>query len=80
MRSLLFVVLLLSCFALSACSTYRNGFICPDSKGADCVALSKVDQMVDSGEIETVYMDKKGRSCRKCVMTKSTRVKNDEVR
>ncbi len=44
---------------LSSCAVYSTGFSCPDSIGAKCVMLSQVDQMVDSGEIETVYMDKK---------------------
>lgn len=44
---------------LSSCAVYSTGFTCPDSKGAKCVMLSQVDAMVDSGEIETVHMDKK---------------------
>lgn len=44
---------------LSSCAVYSTGFTCPDSKGAKCVMLSEVDHMVDSGEIETVYIDKK---------------------
>ena len=44
---------------LSSCSTYSTSFNCPDSKGARCTMLSEVDKMIDSGEIETVYLDKK---------------------
>lgn len=51
--------LLLASTMLSSCGVYSSGFNCPDSRGARCVMLSQVDQMVDSGEIETVYLDKK---------------------
>ena len=53
------VTILLLPTMLSSCAVYSTGFTCPDSKGAKCVMLSEVDHMVDSGEIETVYMDKK---------------------
>lgn len=43
---------------LSGCGVYATGFNCPDSKGARCVMLSRVDQMIDSGEIEEVYKQK----------------------
>lgn len=52
---------------LSGCSVYSTGFNCPDSKGARCVMLSEIDKRVDSGEIETLYLDKKckGENCSK---------------
>ena len=52
---------------LSSCAVYSTGFNCADSKGARCVMLSEVDRRVDSGEIETVYLDKKckGKACNK---------------
>ena len=62
---LLAIMLLMSC--LSSCAVYSTGFNCADSKGARCVMLSEVDRRVDSGEIETVYLDKKckGKACNK---------------
>ncbi len=53
------VWLLIASSMLSSCSTYSTSFNCPDSKGARCSMLSEVDMMIDSGEIETVYLDKK---------------------
>ena len=52
---------------LSSCAVYSTGFNCADSKGARCMMLSEVDRRVNSGEIETVYLDKKckGRGCNK---------------
>ena len=52
------ISLLMTSSILSSCSIYSSGFNCPDSKGARCVMLSQVDKMVDSGEIETIYLDK----------------------
>ena len=54
-------------FLLSSCAIYSTGFNCADSRGAPCVMLSEIDRRVDSGEIETVYLDKKckGRACNK---------------
>ena len=59
------ILILTSC--LSSCAVYSTGFNCSDSKGARCVMLSEVDRRVDSGEIETVYLDKKckGKACNK---------------
>ena len=60
-------VLLILTSCLSSCAVYSTGFNCADSKGARCVMLSEVDRRVDSGEIETVYLDKKckGKACNK---------------
>jgi len=58
-RILNFISTLILPLILSSCAVYSTGFTCPDSKGAKCVMLSQVDAMVDSGEIETVYADKK---------------------
>jgi len=59
------VLILMSC--LSSCAVYSGSFNCGDSKGARCLMLSEVDRRVDSGEIETVYLDKKckGKTCNK---------------
>lgn len=59
------VLILMSC--LSSCAVYSGSFNCGDSKGARCLMLSEVDKRVDSGEIETVYLDKKckGKACNK---------------
>jgi hypothetical protein len=61
----IFIILILP-MLLSSCSIYSAGFNCPDSKGARCMMLSEVDKQVDSGEIETVYLNRKccGNSCR----------------
>ena len=60
-------VLLILTSCLRSCAVYSTGFNCSDSKGARCVMLSEVDRRVDSGEIETVYLDKKckGKACNK---------------
>lgn len=47
---------------LQSCSIYSSGFSCPEARGARCAMLSHVDNMIDSGEIETVYQNKKCRS------------------
>ena len=59
------MLILMSC--LSSCAVYSGSFNCGDSKGARCMMLSEVDKRVDSGEIETVYLDKKckGKTCNK---------------
>jgi hypothetical protein len=61
----LMLTLMLALTLLSSCAVYSTGFNCADSKGARCVMLSKVDNMVDSGEIETFHLSKecKGRKC-----------------
>ncbi|WPY01743.1 hypothetical protein Trichorick_01661 (plasmid) [Candidatus Trichorickettsia mobilis] len=65
------VLILMIC--LSSCAVYSTGFNCADSKGARCVMLSEVDRRVDSGEIETVYLDKKckGKACNKEILINS---------
>lgn len=69
MRVLNLTAILILPLLLSSCAVYSSGFTCPDSKGAKCVMLSEVDHMVDSGEIETVYADKKckGGKCKNTV-------------
>jgi len=59
--TLTFRLLILSCLSLSlsSCATYSTGFNCSGGRGANCVMLSEVDRRVTSGEIETVYFDKK---------------------
>ncbi len=53
------ILLLGLCFSFTSCAIYSEGFSCPDSKGANCMMLSDVDMLVDSGEIETIYHGKK---------------------
>ena len=64
--SLTFRLLTLSCLSLTLRSwaTYATGFNCSGGRGANCVMLSEVDRRVTSGEIETVYFDKKCKSGR----------------
>jgi hypothetical protein len=47
--SLINSVLLLT---LSGCATYKSSFNCGDAKGAYCASMDRVDQMINSGEIE----------------------------
>lgn len=44
------VCLMLS-VALSGCSTYSETFDCPAGQGVGCKSLSKVNQMVEKGEL-----------------------------
>jgi hypothetical protein len=39
-------------FTLSGCATYKSSFNCGDAKGAYCASMDRVDQMINSGEIE----------------------------
>lgn len=63
---------------VSSCTVYSTGFNCPDSKGARCVMLSQVDSMVDSGEIETVYLSKRcrGVECKKMMNVPKQKLSN----
>ena len=56
---------------LSSCAVYSAGFNCSGGRGAKCVMLSDIDQKISSGEIETVYSDKKCKSGR-CKEAKDT--------
>ncbi len=63
MKNQIKTVLTLTLFFLTtSCSVYSSNFSCPDSKGAACVMLSDVNRMIDNGEIETFYKNKKCRS------------------
>ena len=53
------IVLLLTVFSMSACSTYPNKFKCGDAKGLGCTMLREVDKQIDSGKIAEAYKDKK---------------------
>lgn len=66
MRDIIRQIALLSLLAslVTGCGVYAAGFNCPDSKGARCVMLSRVDQMIDSGEIAEVYQQRT-KNCRK---------------
>ena len=37
---------------LASCATYKSSFNCGDSKGVYCAPMDRVDQMINSGEIE----------------------------
>ena len=56
-------------FSLTACSSYPNQFKCGDARGLGCTMLRDVDMQIDSGEVETVYANRKkncknnGKSC-----------------
>ncbi|MEM6338603.1 MAG: hypothetical protein AAF673_01595 [Pseudomonadota bacterium] len=53
------ILLVWICSSLASCAIYSSGFNCSDSRGARCMMLSDVDALVDSGEIETIYQNKK---------------------
>jgi hypothetical protein len=61
-NQLITVMTLILPFVLQSCSVYSSSFSCSDSKGAPCVMLSDVNRMIDSGEIKTVYQNKKCRT------------------
>lgn len=49
------ILLLGIALLLSGCSSYSSNFSCGDSKGANCMPMDKVDQMISSGEIELYH-------------------------
>jgi hypothetical protein len=61
---------------VSGCSTYGSSFSCGDSRGATCLPMDKVDQLINSGAIETYTNDlaKNKKHCgAKCQKTKLPR-------
>ena len=48
-KILIITIMLLN---LTACATYKSSFNCGDSKGVYCAPMDRVDQMINSGEIE----------------------------
>ena len=48
-KTLIITIMLLN---LTACATYKSSFNCGDSKGVYCAPMDRVDQMINSGEIE----------------------------
>jgi hypothetical protein len=60
------IVLLLTVFSMSACSTYPSKFKCGDAKGLGCTMLAEVDKQIDSGKIAEAYKDKKKCRGNKC--------------
>jgi hypothetical protein len=59
--------LLILLFCLSGCATYSSKFACAESKGAYCTPLHKVEEMIATGEVETLDIDiKKQKRCRLC--------------
>lgn len=48
-KTLIITTMLLN---LTACATYKSSFNCGDSKGVYCAPMDRVDQMINSGEIE----------------------------
>lgn len=52
---------------LNACSTYKSSFNCGDAKGAYCLPMDIVDQMINSGEIERLNEEPKKREAYKMV-------------
>lgn len=62
------VIIYLICISsLSGCSTYDSTFLCPDANGPSCTSMSRIFQMVESGEIEVDTSDEpcKGKKCKK---------------
>jgi hypothetical protein len=40
--------------SLVSCSSYTSSFSCPDAKGGRCLAMDKIDHLINSGEIEKI--------------------------
>ena len=40
--------------SLVSCSSYNSSFSCPDARGGRCLAMDKIDHLINSGEIEKV--------------------------
>lgn len=61
------IIYIVFILGLSGCSTYDSSFICPDAKGPSCTSMSRIYQMVESGEIEvdTANESCKGKKCKK---------------
>jgi hypothetical protein len=60
------LVLALVALTLSGCSTYGSAFSCGDARGAKCLAMDEIDQLISSGAIETYTnsSEKKKKRCR----------------
>jgi hypothetical protein len=69
------IALVLTCL-LSGCS-YSSNFTCPEVGGAWCKSLSQVDLMIDSGEIEKYYEEK--RSEGKCLFGSCGKNRRDKA-
>jgi len=45
-------IFLLLATGLSSCSPYQSHFACGSAKGVPCSSMERVNQLIDSGEIE----------------------------
>jgi hypothetical protein len=52
MRIVKIIITSLMLLNLASCATYKSSFNCGDSKGVYCASMDRVDQMINSGEIE----------------------------
>lgn len=52
MRIVKIIITSLMLLNITACATYKSSFNCGDSKGVYCASMDRVDQMINSGEIE----------------------------
>ncbi len=52
------IILMISCSILSSCS-YNSKFECRPAKGLPCLSMSKVDKLIDNGNIEKIEIDQK---------------------
>lgn len=52
MTKLLLCLILQS--SLVSCGGYNSSFSCPDAKGGRCLAMDKIDHLINSGEIEKI--------------------------
>lgn len=50
---------------LSACTSYKSSFSCPSSKGAHCMPMDMVDNMISNGQIEEYNEKHRKRNCNK---------------
>ena len=51
-RPLKVVISFISILALSSCAVYGTQFECSGGRGQRCTSVSKVNQMIDRGEID----------------------------
>jgi uncharacterized protein YceK len=67
---------------LSGCSSYKSSFNCGDAKGAYCASMDYVDQMINSGEIESFNekrVNKKHKLTDKNILPTKTKVNPTEI-
>lgn len=52
---------------LTGCAGYKSNFACPSSKGANCLPMDMVDNMISNGQIEEYNETHRRRNCNKAI-------------